>query len=468
MSERAGRFITGNKKLSFKIQDPVFLLLFVVSTAGYFYATHRTHVFWGLFVTYTLQFAIYGLLIRGIAKNPRFPLSLYLATAIIVRVVLLFSDPILENDHWRYLWDGRVFAHGINPYQFAPLDPALDFIGTDYRHNIGWSQFRTIYPPMAQFLFAGAHLLAPDSLVGLKIMLLIFDFLTGLVLLQWIREKGMDPRWSILYFLNPLVLKEIANSAHLDSIVVFFSFAAVYLFSQRQKILLSWICLSIATATKLYPLCLLPFFIKLDPRWRRHLGYYCICLALMYVPFLSAGWNLLGGTQAYAKYWIFNAGIFQITTTALNFILQKSDLFLKSPFLMEGLKNDYPAKLLLGLVFLICLLRFLKRLKKAEDLPKVCLWTLGLILLLSPVVDAWYVLWILPFACLTKEVPWLAFSYLVVMSYSWFFSKEFAPFFRLGEYAAFFSIYIWWVLHQRQRLILNTQKVSHHIGHVDQ
>ncbi|MGE0634148.1 MAG: hypothetical protein AB7O96_17160 [Pseudobdellovibrionaceae bacterium] len=465
MSEAAGSFITKIEKLF--LNAPFLLALLAVSTVGYFYASQSEHIFWGLFGTYTLQFAAYWFLARGIKKNPNTPLSLFLFTAIVVRVILLFSDPILENDHWRYLWDGRVLAHGINPYQFAPLDPALDDISADYRYKIGWNQFRTIYPPMAQVFFAATHLIAADSLIGLKIMLLIFDLLTGFLLLQWLKEKNQDPRWSILYFLNPLVLKEIANSAHLDSIVVFFTFAAVYLFSQRRKPLLGWIVLSIATATKLYPLCLLPFFIKLDPKWRRHLSIYFACLALMYAPFLSAGLNLFGGTQAYAKYWIFNAGIFQVTTTGLNFLLKQIDLFSQSQLLREALKNDYPAKVLLGLVFLCGLRWFFMNLKRSEDLPKFCMWLLGLMLLLSPVVDAWYILWILPFACLLMDIPWLAFSYLVVMSYSWFFSKELAPFFRFGEYIAFFSIYIWWFRRQRLPKALNAQNVSSHISCID-
>jgi hypothetical protein len=75
---------------------------------------------------------------------------------------------VLESDFYRYLWDGHVLAQGINPYLYAPHDPALDGVDTLYRVYIGWAQFRTIYPPVAQYLFALSSLVAPGSLLALK------------------------------------------------------------------------------------------------------------------------------------------------------------------------------------------------------------------------------------------------------------------------------------------------------------
>ena len=33
---------------------------------------------------------------------------------------------LFDSDVWRYLWDGHVWAHGVNPYLHAPADPELD------------------------------------------------------------------------------------------------------------------------------------------------------------------------------------------------------------------------------------------------------------------------------------------------------------------------------------------------------
>ena len=45
--------------------------------------------------------------------------------AILYRLLLVPTQPVLSTDIYRYIWDGRVQAHGINPYQYSPDDKAL-------------------------------------------------------------------------------------------------------------------------------------------------------------------------------------------------------------------------------------------------------------------------------------------------------------------------------------------------------
>src|SRR5262245_31348495 len=44
-------------------------------------------------------------------------LWLVVGTAIILRVMLLATEPLLSTDIYRYVWDGKVQAAGINPYR---------------------------------------------------------------------------------------------------------------------------------------------------------------------------------------------------------------------------------------------------------------------------------------------------------------------------------------------------------------
>ena len=39
---------------------------------------------------------------------------------LLFRCAILPSQQIQEDDVYRYLWDGKVFAHGVNPFKFAP------------------------------------------------------------------------------------------------------------------------------------------------------------------------------------------------------------------------------------------------------------------------------------------------------------------------------------------------------------
>jgi len=92
--------------------------------------------------------------LAGRAKG-RLVLIFILALAIAFRGYALFFEPLLSSDIYRYIWDGIVQAHGINPYRFVPADPALAHLrdATIYP-NINRADYApTIYPPVAQFFF---------------------------------------------------------------------------------------------------------------------------------------------------------------------------------------------------------------------------------------------------------------------------------------------------------------------------
>lgn len=397
-------------------------------------------LFLGLF---TAQFLLYFLLMLRAIHGETVPLAWVLLVAVISRVILCFTEPILENDYWRYLWDGRVLAHGLNPYLYPPNSHALDPLGTTYRAFIGWPQFATIYPPLSEIVFSISHLLAPDSLFMLKFIFVLFDLGTGWLVLLWLRERGVNPSYSLLYFLNPLVLKEIANSAHVDSLAVFLCTLSMYLFAVKERRGLAWGVLALATCSKVYPLTLLPLFARLDKQWKKHLLTYGLTIALLYLPFLSAGTALFAGTRAFGDYWIFNASVFQVVNWVTHWSYQALGGVNNLPILATAFDRDYLAKIIVAALFLLWTVRATLSLQKPNDLPRAALSVLGGLLILSPVVNAWYVLWVLPFAVLERNIPWLTFTYLVIAAYSWFDSKGVAPYYRGAEYSALACLLIW-------------------------
>jgi len=88
------------------------------------------------------------------------------------RACFFGTTPMLQNDHYRYLWDGGFVAHGFDPYAFSPkqvlegdgVPPGgLDLARAAYPvvQRINHPEVRTIYPPLAQAAFAAAHRLTP-------------------------------------------------------------------------------------------------------------------------------------------------------------------------------------------------------------------------------------------------------------------------------------------------------------------
>ena len=166
--------------------------------------------------------------------------------AVAPRLAFLLTEPILEIDLYRYIWDGNVAATGVNPYRYSPLDvltaearpgnpadlatlielrddsPALDTVVS----RIHFSELPSPYPPVSQVVFVLVAATTPDAaefgvhLTVMKAWLLLFDLATIGAVLGILRLTGRHPGWAVAYAWCPLVIKEFANSGHLDSIAV--------------------------------------------------------------------------------------------------------------------------------------------------------------------------------------------------------------------------------------------------------
>lgn len=153
-----------------------------------------------------------------------------LAVGIGMRLLMLPSIPIMDDDYHRYLWDGAMVASGFNPYAWAPAHVATQPAGSAIRKTVSASgliaervnhpNLRTIYPPIAQAGFALAHWLKPWSLHAWRSLLFAADAVTLVLLFALLRVLGRAPLWAALYWWNPLVVKELFNSAHMDALLL--------------------------------------------------------------------------------------------------------------------------------------------------------------------------------------------------------------------------------------------------------
>src|SRR6185503_20921302 len=106
-------------------------------------------------------------------------LLIVIAFAIIFRLSILFAPPYLSDDIYRYVWDGRVQAAGINPFRYIPAAPELAHLRDDAIYpkinRRDWSY--TIYPPVAQAVFFVTTRIS-ESVVWMKATMLGFELVT--------------------------------------------------------------------------------------------------------------------------------------------------------------------------------------------------------------------------------------------------------------------------------------------------
>lgn len=242
----------------------------------------------------------------GIRQTGRL-LGVILVMSVLMRAVLLFSWPILEIDIYRYIWDGTVVSQGISPYRYSPeqvrsavADSSLpddlrrlvevrneNAVREDILSRVHYGELPTIYPPVSQAIFSAAVFMTPSKasvfthVVVMKSLLVLFDLLTVGVIIGLLQLAGKPIGWSVAYAWCPLVLKETANTGHLDSLAVFLTTVALYVAlrplgcrayvrSRPASVLSAALILALAVGAKLYPIVLLPMFVVL---WNRVQGW---------------------------------------------------------------------------------------------------------------------------------------------------------------------------------------------------
>lgn len=247
------------------------------------------------------------------------------AGAVGFRAILLCSQAIQEIDIYRYLWDGAVTAHCVNPFAFSPAEilaaelpgplHADDASAELFRlvrirdespglaealRRIHYPELTSVYPPVSQAVFAVASRLTPTGaalstrMTAMKGVLLAFDLATVALVLWLLRVSGTHLGWSIAYAWCPLVIKEFANSGHLDSIAVCLTTGSIcctarhYLGEKRRS--LRWAAaaaalLGLSVGAKLYAIVLLPLLTFVTAR---QAGLRCGALFAMIGTFAAA------------------------------------------------------------------------------------------------------------------------------------------------------------------------------------
>jgi len=321
--------------------------------------------------------------------------------------------PLLSEDLWRYLWDGAIQWDGQSPYALAPADGALDAWAasstalTEIRARIGHGEIPTIYPPPAQLAFAIAGGAGPSAGIW-RACASTAEVGAALALWAWLRRTNRDPRAVLLWLYCPLPAVEAAVGGHVDAIGVLGLMAALFLTaSNRQGA--AGAALALAVGTKLFPVVALL-------RARRRAVLACgVVFGLSWLPFL--GTSPLAALSMYGHRWRANDGLFGVLVgafeivwppdgppPAMPMVVTQLGRLLVGPDTAGGISPLWPQELafaaaklvavaLLGTVALLAWRRTC-----AADWPAFLGPFTAALLLVSPVVHPWYLLWWLPFA----------------------------------------------------------------------
>ena len=316
--------------------------------------------------------------------------------AFILRICVLFIQPTGSDDYYRYVWDGKVLANGINPYQYAPADPELTKLHSDILPRlVKYPEIKTIYPPLSQEIFYLGYLIGGESFGGIKILLFLFELLTLTGLYLILKELKFPSKFLLIYMLAPLPIFQFLIDAHVDGFGLTFLIFAI-LFYLRKQLVFSLIFIGLSACIKPLGLVLLPILFFTEKGIKSKIQILLIPLitcVLMYLPFLitvsfSGIFEALGN---FTVNWTFNGFVFEILNSFLN--------------------DNQKARLICGILFLLAYIPVI--FSKKDFLNKVYI-SVFLLLIFSPIVHPWYVTWL---AVLLPFIPgWSGILYINLVS----------------------------------------------------
>lgn len=343
------------------------------------------------------------------------------------RLTLLFAEPNLSQDFYRFIWDGQLINHGISPYLHLPKDLIIQ--QGRLMHNaaelvsgmgsLSASNYSN-YPPLNQFIFALSTWVSGKSVVGSLLAMRAIIILSDLGILYFARKllQKLNKSTHLIfwYFLNPLVILELTGNLHFEGVMLFFFIWSMYLLCNK-KWLLAAIVYALSISIKLVPLLFLPLFLKYFGLKKSILFYVVVgtTTLLLLLPFYSPEFtnNYVQTVGLWFSNFEFNAGFYNVVKkVAMNFGAKPWELI-----------KDY-GKIMPPIVMAaVALFTFFRENKKISNLMVSMLWMLTLYYFLSTTVHPWYIIFLVALGLFTELRFPMVWSLGIILSY-WAYSNE--------------------------------------------
>jgi len=222
----------------------------------------------------------------------RMGLLVILGLALAMRLVLVVQEPLLSTDIYRYIWDGRVQGSGVNPYAYVPAAPALQALrDTAIFPHINRADYAvTAYPPVAQMFFLGVTRLS-ESLTAMRLAVVACEVVTVAIVIDLARALERPVTAVVAYAWHPLAIWEIANSGHVEGLMVALLMLGVWL-AVRARVTAGAVLVALATLVKPYAVVALPAFWR-PWDWRAPLAAVATVI-LCYLPYSGVGRGVFG------------------------------------------------------------------------------------------------------------------------------------------------------------------------------
>ncbi len=314
-----------------------------------------------------LIYIAYFYILKRIFSVKKISYLLITIAALISIAGFLYGPPKLSNDVYRYMWDGLLMKSDINPYQYVPSEWKLHDLqeaNMPLYRKVDWRDKFTPYPPLAQYIFVGAHdAYEKYGVPGGKFIFTIPILLSALFLYFFV-----DKKLYAAFILSPLLLLEVVGNGHLDGWIVFTMLFALWFYKKERYFISSGFWLA-GVMIKVYPIIFVPFlFVDLIRKKKYTLAFLApvlgaVALYFIYQPFVANDLSAITHYLTLPNEQEYNAGLYRY----LYLILGPTDpvaqllasriagiVFALSALGLLIKKYSHELLLLLGILYLFC------------------------------------------------------------------------------------------------------------------
>ncbi|MBL4667827.1 MAG: mannosyltransferase [Flavobacteriales bacterium] len=346
--------------------------------------------------------------------------------SMVFRLIFIVAIPCLSDDYFRFIWDGKLFVNGFNPYLFIPSE----IINTDISKTAGLTQelfnglnspdYYTVYPPINQLIFSLGGFFSKFGMLGgiiaIRVPIIIAEFFLIKYIRKLLENLHLPHHYVLLYALNPLVIVELSGNLHFEGMMLLCIVIGVYwLMHNKWGGAAFWWAMAISI--KLIPILFLPVLIK-RLGLAKSIWFYIItalALAFTFLPFLDLQLieHITSSINLYFQTFEFNASIYYVIrwlgfkSLGYNIIQQVGPILSITTFV------------------LVMMIYFYKN-NSWEDVFKKMLFSYTIYLLLATTIHPWYVINLVLLSVFVQNYRYaIIWSVLVVLSYSAYMSETY-------------------------------------------
>ncbi|MGB3052621.1 MAG: hypothetical protein WBB42_16585 [Polyangiales bacterium] len=341
-----------------------------------------------------ISFVPYAGLLAVSRSLRRLPSVRLAAIALLFGAPLVFAPPLLSDDLFRYLWEGRIWIEGFNPYQLAPDDLALAGLRDEVWLKINNRSIGSIYPPLSQLCFVVAVWLG-GQVWTVKLLALLAHVVTT----AFVARIARSPQAPLALGLNPLLLSESALNGHLDILCGLALLVTAWALAQ-QRYVRAGIAVCASVGLKVVGLALLPLFARRPKVLLGAAFASALLLSPLVVPHGPV--DPVSGAGQFASRWRGNESLFALADWAGRQVVG------------DGSAELAARSMMVLAFFLLCAL-VVKRRVPSVSAARTLLWA---VLLLSPQVHPWYLAWLLPLELVAGGSAGLVWSAAVLCAYA--------------------------------------------------